>query len=99
MRQKSEYFIIGVLTGMVIGGLAGLLFAPASGSRTRKRLADEAVRAADVARSVAERAEKVAEVWTGRVEHYLGRDEEMAWRRVHEIREGVQRYTRSQTAT
>lgn len=99
MRQKSEYFIIGVLTGVVIGGLAGLLFAPASGTRTRKRLADEALRAADVARSVAGRAERAAEMLTGRVEHYLGRDEELAWRRVHEIREGVQRYTRSQAAT
>jgi gas vesicle protein len=76
-----------------------LLFAPTSGTRTRKRLADEAFRAADVARSVAERAERAAEMLTGRVEHYLGRDEELAWRRVHEIREGVQRYTRSQAAT
>lgn len=99
MRQKSEYFIIGMLTGIVIGGVAGLLFAPTSGTRTRKRLADEALRAADVARSVAERAERAAEMLTGRVEHYLGRDEELAWRRVHEIREGVQRYTRSQAAT
>jgi hypothetical protein len=28
-----------------------------------------------------------------RVDHYLGRDEEAAWRKVRELREGVSRYT------
>ncbi|MRR36368.1 YtxH domain-containing protein, partial [bacterium] len=96
MRQRMEYFVIGMLTGVVLGVLAGLLFAPTSGAKTRRRLADEALRAAGVARSVAERAEHAADVLSGRVEHYLGRDEELAWRRVREIREGVQRYTQSQ---
>ena len=99
MRERMEYFVIGALTGLVVGVVAGLLFAPTSGERTRRRLADEALRAAEVARGVAERAEHAAEVLSGRVEHYLGRDEELAWRRVREIREGVQRYTQSQAAT
>jgi len=30
------------------------------------------------------------------MDHYLGRDEEVAWRKVREIREGVQRYTITQ---
>lgn len=99
MRQRAEYFIIGTLTGLAIGVVAGLLFAPASGANTRKRLADEALRAADVARSVAEKAEHAAEALGGRVEHYLGRDEELAWRRVKEIREDVQRYTQVQVSS
>jgi len=99
MRQRAEYFIIGTLTGLAIGVMAGLLFAPASGANTRRRLADEALRAADVARSVAEKAEHAAEALGGRVEHYLGRDEELAWRRVKEIREGVQRYTQAQASS
>jgi len=99
MRQRAEYFIIGTLTGLAIGVMAGLLFAPASGANTRRRLADEALRAADVARSVAEKAEHAAEALGGRVEHYLGRDEELAWRRVKEIREGVQRYTQAQVSS
>lgn len=99
MRQRAEYFIIGTLTGLAIGVMAGLLFAPASGANTRRRLADEALRAADVARSVAERAEHAAEALGGRVDHYLGRDEELAWRRVKEIREGVQRYTQAQASS
>ncbi len=98
MRDRFEYFIIGTITGVVIGVVIGILFAPASGAKTRRRLANEAARAADVARVVAERAEQAAELITGRVDHYLGRDEEAAWRRVREIREGVGHYTRAQTA-
>ncbi len=98
MRQRTEYFLIGALTGLVVGVVAGLLFAPSSGIRTRRALAGEALRAADFARTVAERAERVAEVVGGRVDHYLGRDEEVAWRKVREIREGVQRYTQAQSS-
>ena len=51
---------------------------------------------AEAARIVAERAESAAAVVGDRVDHYLGRDEEVAWRKVRELREGVQRYTRTQ---
>ena len=96
MRRSLEYLAIGIIVGAVGGFLAGLLMAPASGQKTRERLANEALRAADVARALAEQAESAAEVLGGRVEHYLGRDEEVAWRKVREIREGVQRYTQAQ---
>lgn len=98
MKQRAEYFLIGAITGLVVGVIAGLLFAPSSGARTRKKLADEALRAAEVARALAEKAEHAADLISGRVEHYLGRDEEAAWRKVREIREGVQRYTQAQTS-
>jgi gas vesicle protein len=97
MRQRLEYISIGIIVGAVGGFLAGLLLAPSSGQKTRERLANEALRAADVARALAEQAEAAAEVLGGRVEHYLGRDEEVAWRKVREIREGVERYTQAQT--
>lgn len=96
MRRNMEYLAIGLIVGAVGGFIGGLLFAPGSGSQTRQRLANEALRAADVARGIAERAESAAELLGGRVEHYLGRDEEVAWRKVREIREGVQRYTEAQ---
>jgi gas vesicle protein len=96
MRRALEYLAIGIIVGAVGGFLAGLLLAPSSGQKTRERLANEALRAADVARALAEQAESAAEVLGGRVEHYLGRDEEVAWRKVREIREGVQRYTQAQ---
>jgi gas vesicle protein len=96
VKRNLEYFVIGTIVGAVTGLLLGLLLAPASGTATRRRLAAEARRAADVARALAERAESAAELLGGRVDHYLGRDEEVAWRKVREIREGVQRYTVTQ---
>jgi gas vesicle protein len=96
VRRNLEYLSIGMIVGAGIGFLAGVLLAPSSGQKTRERLANEALRAAELARTVAERAEDAAEVLGGRVEHYLGRDEELAWRKVREIREGVQRYTQAQ---
>lgn len=92
-----EYLAIGMIVGGALGFVAGLLLAPASGSATRRRLAREARRAADVAKDIAERAEHAAESLGGRVEHYLGRDEEIAWRRVRELREGLAGYTQTQT--
>lgn len=98
MRRNMEYLVIGLIVGTVAGFVGGLLLAPSSGVKTRRRLAEEASRAADVARVVAERAEQAATTLGGRVDHYLGRDEEVAWRKVKEIREGVQRYTQTQTS-
>ena len=96
MRSRGlEYFLIGVFVGGALGVLAGLLFAPDSGIRTRQKLASEATKVADAARQAAERAESVAETLGVKMDHYLGRDEEVAWRKVQEIREGVQRYSRT----
>ena len=93
--HRVEYFVIGLCAGAVGGIILGLLFAPDSGARTRRRLANEAMRVADTARAVADRAEKAAELVGHRVDHYLGRDEEVAWRKVQEIRDGVRRYSRT----
>lgn len=98
MRKNLALLLIGLISGFVLGAVVGLLFAPAPGAKTRRRLADEAQNAADLARGFAERAEHAAERIGGKVEHYLGRDEEVAWRKVRELREGVQRYTEAQTS-
>jgi gas vesicle protein len=94
--HRFTYFAIGVFTGMAVGVVVGLLLAPSSGAQTRRRLSAEAQRVADAARSVADKAEQTAHVLGERVDHYLGRDEEAAWRKVRELREGVQRYTQAQ---
>ncbi len=96
VKRNLEYFVIGAVVGGLGGLLIGLLLAPSSGYATRQRLAAEARRAAEVARALADRAESAAEMLGGKVDHYLGRDEEVAWRKVREIREGVQNYTVTQ---
>jgi gas vesicle protein len=96
--RRLTYFGIGLLTGAAVGVVAGLLLAPYSGAQTRRRLAVQAQRIADTARDVADRAEHTALVLGERVDHYLGRDEEAAWRKVRELREGVARYTHTQTS-
>lgn len=97
MRNRFAYFSAGMIFGLLVGGVMALLFAPETGARTRRRLTEEAFRMADLARTVAERAEHTAELVGERVDHYLGRDEEVAWRKVREIREGVARYTQAQS--
>jgi gas vesicle protein len=96
MTRRLEAFAIGCIAGIAIGVVAGLLLARRSGSETRRRLAVQARKAAVVAREVADRAEVTAEVLGERVDHYLGREQEVAWRKVREIREGVDRYTQAQ---
>jgi gas vesicle protein len=96
MRRSGAFLVVGLVAGATLGFVAGLLWAPRSGAQTRRRLAGEARRVAEGARFVAERAERAAELLGERVDHYLGRDEEVAWRKVREIREGVERYTQTQ---
>jgi gas vesicle protein len=93
MDRRLTDFGIGLLTGIAVGVVTGLLLAPYSGAQTRRRHAQQAQRVSEVAREVAERAEQTAVVLGERVDHYLGHDEEAAWRRVREIREGVERYS------
>ena len=95
MRRSLEYIAIGLVIGAAAGFVAGLLYAPATGAATRRRLAGGARRAAEAAKGFAEKAEEAAETLSGRVEHYLGREEELAWRRVREIREGLAGYTQT----
>lgn len=94
-NRRMTYFTIGAVTGLVAGVIVGLMVAPDSGARTRRRLANQALRAADIARSVADQAERVATLIGEQVDHALGREEEAAWRRVARLRDGVQRYSRT----
>lgn len=97
MRRRELADIgFGLLIGFAFGIVVGILYAPDSGARTRRRLAGEAVRLADQAKVLAEQAEQTVGVVRDSVEHHLGRDEAMAWRKVREIREGVERYTTAQ---
>lgn len=93
--KRLEYFLIGLFVGGTMGVIGGLLLAPEAGRQTRQRLLGEATRVADAARVLAERAEAAVEDVGSMVNHYLGRDEEVAWRKVQEVRNGVQGYSRT----
>ncbi|WP_434036401.1 YtxH domain-containing protein [Formosa sp. 4Alg 33] len=45
--SKSGNTVLGLLAGTAIGALLGILYAPDQGSKTRKRLADEALATRD----------------------------------------------------
>jgi gas vesicle protein len=96
MMRRLADFGIGCAVGIALGIVGGLLIAPTSGRETRRRLAVQALRAARTARTLADQAETTAEGLGERFEHYMGRDEEIAWRKVREIRESVDRYTQAQ---
>jgi gas vesicle protein len=95
MRKCSGFgfLLVGLFIGAAIGGVAALLFSPVSGPETRRQMRNRLLTVADMAKNVAERAEMAADRLGEQVDHYLGRDDEVAWRKVREIREGVQRYT------
>lgn len=39
--MNSSKVLLGVLSGVAIGAIAGILFAPSKGSKTRKKLSDK----------------------------------------------------------
>ena len=86
-------FAIGFLVGLAVGALAALLVSPATGAETRRAIRVQLLALADAAKNVADRAEGAADYLGDQVGRALGGEEEVAWRKVREIREGVQRYS------
>ena len=86
-------FVIGLLLGVAAGSLAALLVSPATGADTRKAIRLQLLGLADFAKNVADRAETAADYLGDQVGRALGGEEEVAWRKVREIREGVQKYS------
>jgi gas vesicle protein len=86
-------FVIGFVIGAAAGSLGALLVSPATGAETRRAIRAQLLTLADAAKSVADRAESAADYLGDQVERALGGEEEVAWRKVREIREGVKRYS------
>jgi gas vesicle protein len=89
-------FVIGFALGAAAGSLGALLLSPSSGAETRRQIRAQLLYLAEGAKIVAERAETAADYLGDQVGRALGGDEEVAWRKVREIREGVARYSGSQ---
>lgn len=54
MRSNTGETILALLTGAIVGAGLGILYAPAKGSETRKKLGDEASKAGDRIRETVE---------------------------------------------
>ena len=94
MRARCvPVFVIGFIIGVAAGSLAALLVSPATGADTRRAIRLQLLGLADIAKSVADRAENAADYLGDQVGLALGGEEEVAWRKVREIREGVQKYS------
>lgn len=69
--SKDSNTIIGILAGTAIGATLGILFAPDKGSKTRKRIADEAIlqkdRLASTAVDIKDRVVSEAELMKDKV--------------------------------
>lgn len=54
MRSNTGETILALLTGAIVGAGVGILYAPAKGSETRKKIGDEANKAGDYIRESVE---------------------------------------------
>jgi gas vesicle protein len=86
-------FVMGVLVGIAVGSLGALLVSPATGAETRRAIRLQLLGLADLAKNVADRAETAADYLGDQVGRAFEGEEEVAWRKVREIRAGVQQYS------
>ena len=64
--MKNSDVLLGVLGGVAIGAILGVLFAPAKGSETRKKIVDKSEDLTDtIKESIAKFSEKIAETVDG----------------------------------
>jgi gas vesicle protein len=87
-------FVIGLLTGTVLGAGLGMLFAPKSGSELRGRLSEHAGNLANTASEGYRRASEAAGEWADRGRELYDKARDAMSRGVDE----AQRYTREATA-
>jgi len=92
MHRSATTIISGAIIGFGVGLVVGLLFAPVSGATCRKRLAQEALSAADTVRVLIDKAEDVVCVLEAKVGKFKGADEDDLWRRVQDIRSDIRLY-------
>jgi gas vesicle protein len=97
-------FVMGLLTGTVLGAGLGMLFAPKSGSELRNQLSGQAGSLANAASEGYKRAQESASDWTekGRdiyekAKDVVARGADEASRRVHDITNAVSGQSSSPT--
>lgn len=77
-------FVMGLLTGTVLGAGLGMLFAPKAGSELRNQLSEQAGTIANQASEGYRRASETATQWAGKAKDAVNRGAEEAQRYVRE---------------
>ena len=72
--MNSSKVLLGVLGGVAAGAIAGILFAPAKGSKTRKRIVNKGT---GYAKDVKEKFDKVTKDFSNQYETILQEAKEM----------------------
>src|SRR5215831_7511660 len=88
-------FVMGLLTGTVLGAGLGMLFAPKSGSELRNQISEQAGNLGNAASEKYRRATEVAGEWADRGRDMYGKAVDAASRGVDE----AQRYVREATGS
>jgi len=86
-------FVMGLLTGTVLGAGLGMLFAPKSGSELRGQLSEQANNLANKASDGYRRAGETASTWADKGREYVDKARDAAARGADE----AQRYAREAT--
>jgi len=87
-------FVMGLLTGTVLGAGLGMLFAPKSGSELRNQISEQAGNLANTASEGYRRAQETAGEWAEKGRDIYGKAVDAATRGVDE----AQRYVRDATS-
>lgn len=87
-----EEFVIGLVSGLFIGAIAGTLLAPAAGNDTRKRLSGWANDTKGTFDELLDQAKVSLDAASGKAEQYLGLQEKGIKKRLDEIRAELERY-------
>ena len=87
-------FVMGLLTGTVLGAGLGMLFAPKSGSELRNQISEQAGNLANTASEGYRRAQETAGEWAEKGRDIYGKAVDAATRGVDE----AQRYVREATS-
>ena len=90
MRDERNVLIpmgFSLLTGLLIGGIAGLLYAPQSGARTRRQLANYAEDIKERAGEVVQDATEVIEKTLDRSRRHVGKFSNDVQERAGEVAE------------
>jgi gas vesicle protein len=80
--MSTGKIVLGAVVGLAVGAIAGVLFAPASGSRTRRRILDKGE----------DYVEQMKDTVNGYIDNAKESYEELVSQAEHVVKEGKEKY-------